>query len=708
MASLMEQQIRANEYQNRLFAELADLSYRAFNGERQPARGFAPNIVELGKLAFEDNQATDYITKEMIKDYQEQEQRPAGRDVFGNELKYNPLPEDYNLEAFTPVIYPPLGRAATEEDKTQIKNYLSFLADEIQNERIILSDAQLQLGQIRGILATEEGWMNKARLYTKLKFLEIEVRNRNDGIKTNTMEFEKLQKQLEVIDKNIEENKVKEAEVRTINKKRIKMMEEGLMIANRSNNLRVEQGLNESDQAYLLRLRQIPNERYDTVLYKDKAELNNIKKFKDQLKELVRRNDIIEDVVKNYQPQTIFEILRVFEQIKRKFLKKYGYDNKLIKAQDITDFIDGILNPAVPLPIATPPTEAAGVAVAPPASVPDLIREPSQDIPSAVAHPDQPPPPMPATVVAALPVTEAVPTKRATIVKFDNGESSKFEWAITDNSLYIHNIDPDVTDQAGRHIYLKIAHVRQPVRNCILFSQKDNGKNNFNEIKGNYFKRTVIDYLGIDRRTALLLFKGNTQLGGYYDLFKSYGLKDIPEAELKKVRGMFNTAPAYGYGLKHSPNEVKHKEIPKFQKLGKVTILLHKLFYKNTLSVKDRSLHSIEGLKNATVSDRFVQIIMNLCDDKPLQKEAINSLNPREKQLYNQVLHLSGLHTNYENSGHEIIKALKRRLELIEGEIEAGNTNKALILDLREVLMKLFHYGVISLVAAKKYLSQFK
>ena len=427
MTSLMDQQIRANEYQNQLFAELADLSYRAFGGERQPARGFAPNIVELGKLAFEDNQATDYITKEMIKDYQEQEQRPAGRDVFGNELKYNPHTEDYHLEAFTPIIYPPLGRAATEEDKAEIKRYMSFLADQIQNDRVILDDAYQQQGTIRGILATEEGWMNKTKLYTKLKFLEIEIRNRNDSLKTNTKEFEKLQKNIELIDKNIEENKVKEAEVRTINKKRVKMVEESLMMANRGNNLRVEQGLDESDKDYLARIRQIPNERFDTVLYKDKAELNNIKKFKDYLKELVRRNDIIEDVVKYYSPQTIFQILKIFEEIKRKFLKKYGYDNKLIKAQDITDFIDGLLNPAVPLPIATPPTEAAGAAVAPPASVPEFQREESQVVETAA------PAPMPATVVAALPVREAVPTKRTRIVQFDNGDSSKFEWGITDN-----------------------------------------------------------------------------------------------------------------------------------------------------------------------------------------------------------------------------------------------------------------------------------
>ena len=59
-------------------AELSDLSYRAFNGERQPARGFSNNnITPLGQVPFSDNQAKDAITKEMIKNYQEEEQKSS-------------------------------------------------------------------------------------------------------------------------------------------------------------------------------------------------------------------------------------------------------------------------------------------------------------------------------------------------------------------------------------------------------------------------------------------------------------------------------------------------------------------------------------------------------------------------------------------------------------------------------------------------------
>lgn len=85
--SLVERQIKANEFQNRLVAELADISYRAFNSERQASRGFAEGIVPLGQMPFEDK-PIDAITKEMIQDYQEEQLKPKYKDVFGNDVSY--------------------------------------------------------------------------------------------------------------------------------------------------------------------------------------------------------------------------------------------------------------------------------------------------------------------------------------------------------------------------------------------------------------------------------------------------------------------------------------------------------------------------------------------------------------------------------------------------------------------------------------------
>ena len=107
MTTLLEKQIKANEIQNKLLAELSDLSYRAFNGERQPRRGFPDNITALGQVPFADSQATDSITKEMIKEYQDEQFNHQGAtDTFGDKLKYFSTTEDYTLKPFHPIPFP--------------------------------------------------------------------------------------------------------------------------------------------------------------------------------------------------------------------------------------------------------------------------------------------------------------------------------------------------------------------------------------------------------------------------------------------------------------------------------------------------------------------------------------------------------------------------------------------------------------------------
>jgi len=79
------------------------------------------------------------------------------------------------------------------------------------------------------------------------------------------------------------------------------------------------------------------------------SELNNIKTFKLALKELVRQDDVIEDVVKSYNGKTIFVILKNFPKIKTDFLEQYGYDNRRVNAGEKTEFINKIINPPLPL-----------------------------------------------------------------------------------------------------------------------------------------------------------------------------------------------------------------------------------------------------------------------------------------------------------------------------------------------------------------------
>ena len=673
--SLIEQQIRANDIQRKLLAELSDISYRAFNGDRQPARGFANNVTALGKIPFEDNQPIDSITKEMIKEYQEEQSKPSGlKDAFGEDLKYFPTSEDYTLVPFTPIPMSGSSRPATEADLTGFQDFFQKKAEELQDIRLEIQDFENELFDVKALIEKEADPYELNLLRKHRDFLKNRISSLKRKKTRCETDVEHILSEIELIKANIEENRAKQAEINTINKQGIKNVEQALMMANR-NKLYVEQGIDEEDADYLTRLKDIQTEKFDTVLYKDKAELANIKKFKLNLKELIRRDDIIEEVVKFFAPNVIFKINKIFPKIKKEFLEKYGYDNKSVRPDDITDFIDEELNP--------PPPPIYGA--------------------TAPSFPSTP-------VLTATPLTGRKPTGTLTppigtknIAQFNDGSVSTIEWGIFDNALYLHNVD------TGKHIYMKIGTIYDPKakrdRKCVFYTYTDNKKTQFDEIKGNNFRKYIINQLNMDPETKLLIFRTVEKLEEVYNLLLSYKLSPVPASEIeKRSGGMFGFSEEYfGWGM-HS----HEKEIPKTSKFGNCIILTHKLFYKNILSLKDKSLHSIEGLKNAKVSNKFVEIIMNILNGKDIPKNVINSLNSSEKELYNQIIHLSGLNKHlHHNGSEEIINELKHRMELLEGEIQAGNNNKELVNELREILMKLYHYGVISLVAAKKYLKQF-
>jgi len=667
MTTLLEKQIRANEIQNKLMAELSDLSYRAFNGERQPRRGFSENITALGQVPFSDSQATNIITKEMIKEYQDEQLSHQGAtDSFGEKLKYFPTTEDYTLKVFHPLSIIGLRRPATERDVARYKNDFQRLAKELQKTRVKIQELEAEVIEVKlEIEATTSDTERRLKTF-RLRGIQDEIERNNRYINGKQREVRDLQDIIANLESNIEENKALKADVERQNKEGLKQVETALMMANR-NKLFVEQGLDEADADYLTRLRNIPNEKFDVNLYKDKAELNNIIKLKELLKELTRKNDIIENITKFFNAETIFKIIKIFPKIKKEFLEKYGYDNKTVSFEEIIDFIDGALNPPITVAIGAP------------------VGFPSTPAPA--------PTPAPLTGMKKTGFIKP-PFDILRIASYEDDSETELSWGITENCLYI------IDNNSGNFVFLKIG--TKLGRNCIFFSYTDNKENSFNEIKGNNFNKAICNHLNMTSQEKFLMFHRRTTLPELYKLFLDFGLKPVPESEIKEKGSMFGFEKSYGWGLKH-----QHTEIPKHIKFGNTILLYHKLFYYNVLSLKDKSLHSIEGLKNSKVSDDFVKIIVNICNSQNVPKSAINNLNSDEQKLFNQILHLSGMNKFIHQTGDGIIGELKNRLELIEGEIEAGNDNKELINELRDVLMKLYHYKIISYNSAKKHLKQF-
>jgi hypothetical protein len=55
----------------------------------------------------------------------------------------------------------------------------------------------------------------------------------------------------------------------------------------------------------------------------------------------------------------------------------------------------------------------------------------------------------------------------------------------------------------------------------------------------------------------------------------------------------------------------------------------------------------------------------------------------------------------------DVIKELKNKFKLAEGQLRAGNNNPLVIKELQDILKKLTLYNVVSLKNSKDYLKQF-
>jgi hypothetical protein len=115
--------------QNKLQAQLAEMSYQAVNGTRQAPRNFREGTLEIGKMHFSTPQ--DRITKEMIMDYQKTEQERNYDDSSGTLKKYAPtgLTESLETESFTS--FNGVTTGATEDDLRTYETDFITLHDDL-------------------------------------------------------------------------------------------------------------------------------------------------------------------------------------------------------------------------------------------------------------------------------------------------------------------------------------------------------------------------------------------------------------------------------------------------------------------------------------------------------------------------------------------------------------------------------------------------
>ena len=131
--SLIAKIQRESLLQNKLMAQIAEMSLQAINNTRQSARNFKEGTLDVGKMHFTTPQ--DRITKDMIMDYQKTEQEKHYNDGT-DKFKYAPTGLADVIDTFVPIPYEALHAPATEADVRayeadyiQLYHYLNALKE---------------------------------------------------------------------------------------------------------------------------------------------------------------------------------------------------------------------------------------------------------------------------------------------------------------------------------------------------------------------------------------------------------------------------------------------------------------------------------------------------------------------------------------------------------------------------------------------------
>jgi hypothetical protein len=156
--------------------------------------------------------------------------------------------------------------------------------------------------------------------------------------------------------------------------------------------------------------------------------------------------------------------------------------------------------------------------------------------------------------------------------------------------------------------------------------------------------------------------------------------------------------PSTGSGL-----GVHLKKLPKVIKLGHIHINPSNLYYEHILSVRNPKNKPLRAYKDEHVSAYLASLLIKLIEGGTIKKYELQPLSDHEKMIYDNLIKRSKLHTLNDNTFETTATKMKDRLLVLEGELEAGNTNPAIKSEIHGLLFKLAHAKVISNLDASKH-----
>ena len=503
--------------------------------------------------------------------------------------------------------------------------------------------------------------------------IEKIVRDLKTDIDKTKLNIEKLKLEHKKNLEDVDEHNARMTLKQQMNREAINEYKNELNALN-SDRFQMQQLPSETEQQYLDRIQQ--NALVDIPEHQLEDATRRIQKtFREKMKELINSPVKIDQVCNTIDPlgdvDNKTKLLKIWTYVKNKFEGIYGKDNKAVTPQEIVELFEIILTQGLEEVVsgikATTHSGNAGYI--------SLVADTTENV---------------------LVLTNNKTTKDLFLKSvFLSGNHQKPD-SQTNKLTFLYSFDG--TKNSFKQYF-------DTGKNFHVPPTRKGGNNKVNQSGDEIENKTGITRTDIN---AIFNIRGETINDStiakeMYKIFKIEPLQ-IPDTSsqvpYKVKKADVNQHIEYGYGI-------KSENIPKFVEFGSLLVQMKKLYYQHILSVKDRNMKSINGLPNWKSSEKFASIILNMLEGIHPTQEEISRLSSPERQYYDRMIHLGKLHKQIPHTHEKTIMELKKRLKLLEAEIEIGNNSPQIKQEIKKILIHLHQLNVITKKQIDEHLKQF-
>jgi len=637
--------------------DLRDLTYEA------RLNVISSNAI-VSRLGWKPSKIKSDITREMLADYQAEQFKNVQRGLY--------LPADLDMD-LEPL---PIWQAPPISTEYALLKRLTKNDATLKQEKVRLVEAQSQLR------LTENLWdVPQERIDDDFTRRIDAV---NERIATSEFELSRLQRYLDDFQQYKKDFDLETSLVEKRNASKKKRFAEELKLLN-SGRMEIDMRDDETPDEYKQRLRDVGVSTPDEDAVIASASLFYTDVLREKLSELLRDDAEVSNFIKTMTPEDRFELVKNFEPFKKKIQEVFGTSK--VSAQQLSKHKQD---------------RSTGTIL--------------EDVKNAVL---------------ALSLQEQQDEEDALIGKeVENyalgGGKAPFENTLTEaqigevsNEIAKAKRTKKITELMHDNLITFVNNPRTPLIRHF-------GKATDDKIKEYHRFRAHIDNLRGVVHTAEAQVVPNTDEEGKVRASIRRRLNEIEVAdpqgqdaslksehdELSSILSMgsfdalkrraqlhsVDLTPFTGSGLK--------REHAKTVPFGRIMLHPQRLFYDNVLVITGKSGSSITGLSKRKVSDAFVELIFKVLHKQSPTLKDFKTLSESEKKLYDTLVYASGMSKVVEPTGSGIKEELRKRLELVEGEIEAGNNNPALMKEAHHILHNMAQMGMVSRPKAIAHLKQ--